>query len=49
MIVVFKLLDKLKYIDYEITFVLNEQATSSEGRKLKVKQYKKDVRKHFSH
>ena len=30
MIVVFKLLDKLKDIDYGITFVLNKQATRSE-------------------
>ena len=27
--------------------MLNEQATRSNGRKLKVKQCKKDVRKHF--
>ena len=47
MIEVFKLLNKLEDIDYEKFFVLNEQATRSNGRKLKVKQCKKDVRKHF--
>lgn len=47
MIEVYKLLNMKEDIDYGIFFMLSDQSTRSNGRKLKVKTCKKDIRKNF--